>query len=171
MMNWNKLRHAFITCATVPLLLSCGSDVDPMSVEKPKLVDFGAPINVIANKLKSKCDQLEITNIDPPQFASIEKQDQIDCTGFAYFGKQRDVEFIFVNDALGIVDINIDDSDVPAIEQAFISSFGTPKYAKDTVLIFDRQNAAVRNNPAQVTYFAAFASRSLTESASIRPDR
>ncbi|MFC7291983.1 hypothetical protein [Hirschia litorea] len=171
MLTKTRFRICFITLCASALLGACGGGHDPNSVKKPKLIEFGAPLEAIESKLNSRCDTLESYPIDPPQFAGLKSQAQIDCTGFAYFGAKRDVEFVFVDGALAIAHINVEDSELPAIEQAFIDTLGTPTHSKDTVLVFADHNTAVRNNPTEVTFFAAFAAPSLIQSASIRPDR
>ncbi len=171
MASVKSIRKLSTIASAILFMSACGGPSDPMSVEKPSYIEFAAPLKAVEQKLLSKCDTVESYIIDPPQFASIEEQAQIDCTGLEFFGAKREAEFVFVDGALAIAHINISPGEVPAVENAFIQTFGTPTYSKDTVLAFKLQNAAVRNDPAQVTYFAAFAAGSLMDSVSIRPDR
>ncbi len=171
MLNSKRLHIAAIGLLAAPFLSACNLPRDPMSVKKPTVIEFASRMGSMENDLKGKCDATEVIPFDMIDSPDVTSQFQLNCYGFKYFGQPRLAEFLFVNDALAVTVINVEPNEIPALEAAFIDTFGPPTHSKDTVLAFADNYAGVRNDPTQAVYFAEFAAPYLIDALEIRPDR
>lgn len=171
-MRQSKTISICLASFMMPALLSaCHLPRDPMSVEKPIVIEFASRMGTMEADLAGKCDATEVRPFNMIDHPDVTSQFQLDCYGFDYFGAPRLAEFMFVNDALAVVLINIEISEIPALETAFIAQFGEATHSKDTVLAFAEDFSGVRNDPPQSVYFAEFAAPYLIDALELRPDR
>lgn len=123
------------------------------SAERPDVIAFGANVNHMAQALDNKCTSITTRETQP--FMPIhEKQHQIDCEGFAYFGAARKAEFVFGDDSLILVWILTEKSEEAELEMAFKERYGTPTHETAAFTAFADDNAAVRKDIPEALFYS-----------------
>lgn len=82
----------------------------------PALFDFGDSLSSTKERLTKHCDKVDVIDVYPIT-APLAKhsQRQINCHGFNYAGKPRNVELVFQDDQLDLVWILINDDEKTSI--------------------------------------------------------
>lgn len=168
-----SIRICLAGAVAVIALSACDTPAAPisMSVERPQSIEFGTSVDAMQSTLKTHCTTIDIRRIEPPLIDDVETQSQIDCDGFPYFGKPRHAEFIFVNDALMLSWILVENDEIPALETAFTSTFGEPTISKDTILAYAHNFAGVRNDTPEALYYSETAAPYVIDRVNRLPDR
>ena len=135
------------------LLVIVGAQASEAVFTKPEQFSFGSKLEKIKHDLENLCSSIQVKNITPITAPlAIKSQEQINCSGFMYGGKEREVELVFQDDQLDIVWILFPKEE----KQKFISSFkavyGEPSMNVGYGAIFLQANAAIRNEPSEVLY-------------------
>jgi len=120
----------------------------------PEVARFGAGIEHTAEILAPLCTSQSVRAIDPPQIPGVSEQVQLDCEGFDYFGAKRKAEFIFGDDALTIVWILIEASEIEKLVDDFNQAYGEPSHDTANVTAYAEHNAAVRKDVPEALYYA-----------------
>lgn len=134
------------------LIIACASPV--MAEPVPVAVEFGADLKQTAESLGPLCTSQTVRTIEPPQIPGVSEQVQLDCEGFDYFGAKRKAEFIFGDDALTIIWILIEGSEIDDLVAAFNQSFGEPTHDTSNFTAFADDQSAVRKDVPEALYYA-----------------
>ena len=144
------MRHAF---AAASAFLAVTSACAAKDASRPDVISFGSSVAEMEAALEDKCASMETRETEP--FMPIhEKQHQIDCAGFDYFGAPREAEFVFGDDALIIVWILTEKSEEAALEKAFTEQYGSPTHKSDGFTAFADDNAAVRKDIPEALFYS-----------------
>ncbi|RFB04024.1 hypothetical protein [Parvularcula marina] len=135
----------------ISLLAACSN---APSVEKPAVISFDASRAQMVTALDGLCTSIDEREFNPPEIPGAETHSQIDCQGFDYFGAPRLAEFVFQDDALVVVWILVEESELDGLEEAFIAEFGEPTSKSETITAFTRVRAAVRKDTPEALYYA-----------------
>lgn len=140
----------FILCIYV---FSCFAFAKGVSFQKPEIFVFGESVSVVTKKLKPQCVEMELIDVKPITAPLAKKfQTQINCSGFFYAGKPRNIELVFQDDYLDIIWILFPESDKTLIEKGFQSEFGNPDLIVEFGKIYLSANSAIRSNPSEVLF-------------------
>jgi len=138
----------------IPLLsIMIGTQASDSIFTKPVQFSFGSKLESVKHDIDKLCSSIEVRNIVPiTAVLAKNSQAQINCSGFMYGGKEREVELVFLDNQLDLVWILI-----PQVEkQKFISNFkaifGEPSMTINYGAIFLQANAAIRNEPSEVLF-------------------
>src|SRR5262249_39261960 len=105
--------------------------------------------------LAGKCRKMTTRRVDPPFLPNVkDKQFQIDCDGFDYFGKPRWSEFVIRDDALEMVWIMVTAGEQEAIVAAMTKAYGAPTHRNADYIAFVGQRTAWRFKPAEVLFYS-----------------
>jgi len=141
-----------IAVLTVVACLAAAAAAPPF---QPSEVRFGATTSQIAASLAGKCTPMTTRRIDPPFLPRIrDKQLQIDCEGFMFFGKPRHAEFVIGDDRLQMVWIMTGADEDAALLQAMTAAYGAPDRRNKTYDAFTAQRAALRLDRHEVLFYA-----------------
>ena len=138
---------------TLPLLILASCSKQPIDITQSNVFTFGSSVEQMQHQLQNTCDNLtvkEITPITAP--LALKSQFQINCSGFIYAGKKRNVELVFQDDQLDLVWILFPVNEKPEIINAFKNKFGEPSMVIDYGSIYLDINAAIRNVPPEVLF-------------------
>ena len=82
------------------LALALGACAHPDErFERPAVIRFGASVAELERALEGQCTQRRLRTDDPVFLPYVrERQLQIDCEGFQFFGQGRHVEFVIRDD-------------------------------------------------------------------------
>ena len=120
---------------------------------KPKQFSFGIGLEKVKLNLTSLCTSLKVKKITPITAPLANKtQEQINCSGFMYGGKKRDVELVFQDDQLDIVWILFPKEEKQTFITNFKALYGDPSMSLGYGDIFLQANAAIRNEPSEVLF-------------------
>ena len=124
----------------------------------PAVVRMGATIAETRTALEKLCTKITIQEYKRPFIALRElvkdKQTQLDCDGFMYFGKPRWAEFIFADDSLELVWILTDKSDEPALLNALIAASGQPTHRNDKFIATAKGRIAIRTDKPESLFYS-----------------
>lgn len=138
---------------TVLLSVMSSASADGANFTKPIQFTFGSKLENVKGEIAKLCSSIEVKNIAPITAPLAKKsQAQINCSGFIYGGKKREVELVFQDDQLDLVWILFPKEE----KQKFISNFkavyGEPSMTIEYGTIFLQANAAIRNTPSEVLF-------------------
>ncbi|MEO0881412.1 MAG: hypothetical protein AAFY34_01655 [Pseudomonadota bacterium] len=133
--------------------LSALAMAQPISVEKPDVIQFGATLEALTEDLEPLCSSLETRRFDPPRLPA-ETHDQIDCQGFGYFGDDRLAEFVFMDGTLQLVWILVDAEDLDGLEKRFAETYGARTHETDDVVAYADDFAAVRRDIPEALFYS-----------------
>jgi len=120
---------------------------------KPESFSFGSGLENVKLNLKLLCNSLTVKKITPITAPLAKKtQEQINCSGFIYGGKARDVELVFQDDQLDLVWILFPKEEKPTFISNFKAIYGEPTMNIAYGAIFLQANAAIRNDPSEVLF-------------------
>lgn len=135
------------------LLISGLSQANEESFFMPNQFVFGSSLDKIQSNLEALCYSLQIKEITPITAPLAEvSQHQINCSGFVYGGKERDIELVFQDDQLDIVWILFQEEEKQKIISSFKIIHGEPTMDVAFGTIFLQANAAIRNTPSEVLF-------------------
>ncbi len=144
------MKNAFAAASACLVITSACSAQD---ASRPDVINFGASVAEMEAALEDECVSMETRETEP--FMPIhEKQHQIDCAGFDYFGAPREAEFVFGDDALIIVWILTEKSEEAALEMAFTELYGTPTHTSGDFTAFADNQAAVRKDIPEALFYS-----------------
>ena len=123
-------------------------------VTKPDVITFSAPQSEMRAALETECSEIEERVIEPARIPEATSHTQIDCIGFDYFGAPRVAEFVFADDALILVWILVDETELPDLEAAFTRTFGPASFTGEEVVGFFENFAAVRKDVPEALYYS-----------------
>ena len=144
----------YIKVIVVFLLLTIGkSQANEVTFEMPSQFAFGQNVEQVKLNLSPMCSAINVINIVPITAPlAKQSQQQINCAGFMYGGKKRQVELVFQDNQLDIVWILFPKEE----KQTFITNFkalhGEPTMEVGYGTIFLQANAAIRNEPSEVLF-------------------
>jgi len=123
--------------------------------ERPAVIRFGASVAELERMLEGQCTRRRLRTDDPVFLRNVrERQLQIDCEGFQFFGQGRHVEFVFRDDRLVLVWLMVTDADAPTIIDAMTRAYGKPSARNADYVTFQRDRAAWRYRPAEILFWA-----------------
>ena len=124
-----------------------------VSITKPHEFVFGSSIVNVKTELEPLCSSIIVDKVIPitAPLAKI-SQMQINCSGYMYGGKKRNIELVFQDDQLDIVWILFPAKERQEIINAFKASYGEPTFEIGFGTIFLQANAAIRNEPSEVLF-------------------
>jgi len=116
-------RYLIILCSVV----FSGCSTQPYSISASKVFKFGASLTEIEFQLSRKCDTLSLQQINPITAPlAKESQTQLNCSGFYYAGKKRNIELVFQDNQLDLVWILFPENEKTDILEGFSESYGEP---------------------------------------------
>ena len=96
------------------------------------------------------CSSIQVENITPITAPlTVKSQEQINCSGFMYGGKERAVELVFQDDQLDIVWILFHKEERQKFITNFKTIYGEPTMNVGFGVIFLQANTAIRNVPSE----------------------
>lgn len=124
----------------------------------PDVVRMGATIAETRAKLEKLCTKITVQEYKRPFIALREivkdKQIQLDCDGFMYFGKPRWAEFIFADDSLELVWILTEKADEGALVKAMMAAAGTPSHINEKFIASTKGRVAVRTDKPESLFYS-----------------
>ena len=134
-------------------LISCDSGAD--KVTKPEVLEFGQSMAYIKDRVMPACDSIYERKNEPIQLPTArDSQSQLDCFGYMYAGKKRNLELIFADDALDIIWILTEEEEEQFFIEEFRKIYGEPTHKMDDVTFFLNHGTAVRNKPHEVLFIS-----------------
>lgn len=126
---------------------------DPL---RPDVIRWGASAAEIEAALEGKCANGFVNRpIDPPFLPDVKgNQVQIDCDGFEFLGAPRWTEFVIGDDRLQMVWIMVEAGDKEKAIATLTEAYGAPTHRPDGYVAFMEANAAWRDEPPEVLYYA-----------------
>lgn len=136
------------------LLIATGaSQASDASFTKPEQFEFGSSIKHIKAALAPLCSSINVENISPITAPLAKKsQNQINCSGFVFGGKERHVELVFQDDQLDIAWILFPEDEKSEFIANFKAVYGEPSMEVGFGTLFLQANAAIRNEPSEVLF-------------------
>ncbi len=141
---------------SIPLILfSMSGDPKSPSVELPKAVVFSETQEMVIEKIQPLCKKLKVRKIEPVDLPTAKKtQTQIDCSGFMYAGKKRNIELVFADGKLDMVWILTRKYEEKKFIEKFSKLYGEPTHRIEIMTFFLDDGVAVRNKPHEVLFFS-----------------
>lgn len=144
---------------TAPLNQKVSLTVQPSKEDfKPAVVRYGATVAETEKALSGLCKKLNIRQINQPFIVLREivkdKQMQIDCDGFDYFGKPRWAEFVFADDSLEMVWILTEAADENTLLKAMTAASGDVTYRNDKFIHATNGRTALRTDKPEVLFYS-----------------
>ena len=142
-------KYLFVALA----LMAGGCSMQPYSISQSEKFNFGYSVDEMKTQLLTACDELSVREIIPIT-APLAKtsQTQIDCSGFYYAGKKRNIELVFQDDQLDLVWILFPENEREDILKGFSAVYGEPSMVVDFGSMYLDINAAIRNKPSEVLF-------------------
>jgi hypothetical protein len=123
--------------------------------ERPAVIRFGASVAELERTLEGQCTRRRLWTDAPVFLLNVrERQSQIDCKGFQFFGQGRRVEFVIRDDRLVLVWLMVTDAEAPTIIEAMTRAYGAPSARNADYVTFARDRAAWRYQPAEILFWA-----------------
>lgn len=123
--------------------------------ERPAIIRFGASVAEVELALEGQCTRRRLRTDDPVFLPDVrERQLQIDCDGFQFFGQGRHVEFVFRDDRLVLVWLMVTDAEAPVMIDVMTRAYGAPTEHSADYVTFERERAAWRYRPAEILFWA-----------------
>jgi hypothetical protein len=148
---------ALVTRHTLLLALSLGvtcAHADER-FERPAVIRFGASIAEVERALEGQCTQRRLRTDDPVFLPNVrERQSQLDCKGFQFFGQGRHLEFVFRDGRLMMVWLIVTDAEASTMIDAMTRAYGAPTERNADYVTFERDRAAWRYRPAEILFWA-----------------
>lgn len=122
---------------------------------QPELIRWGASAADLAPAIQSQCASWRVRRIDPPFLPDVaDKQMQIDCEGFLFFGRDRHVEFVIRDDRLVMVWLMVTQDETDTTIAALTRAFGAPTHRNANYVAFESRRIAWRFHPAEILFYA-----------------
>jgi len=152
-----------ITPLAFSLLLAMPSVAAAQSadVTLPAVVEFGASLETMTQRLSEHCSEWTVRTIDPPFMPDVQDiQQQLDCTGFDYMGEPRFAEFVFRDGILEMIWMMVDADDEDRIIAAMRAAYETDgiyfegSEQAPRIIGFQDHNTAWRFEPPEVLFYS-----------------
>ncbi len=129
--------------------------IQSQSIEKPEVFVFGETKENIMQKIIQQCASTAYRENEPIQLPTAKKmQSQLDCEGFMYYGKPRNVELVFADNILDMVWILTDKAEEQQFIAKFKEKYGEPSHIIEDATFFLNHGVAVRNKPHEVLFIS-----------------
>ncbi|QLC22048.1 hypothetical protein HFP51_07555 [Parasphingopyxis sp. CP4] len=158
----------------VPASASAQSTDAANDVTIPDVVEFGASLETMTERLSDHCPEWNIRTIDPPFMPDVQEiQQQLDCNGFAYMGEPRFAEFVFRDGVLEMIWMMVDADDEDRIIAAMRAAYETEglyfegSEQAPRIIGFQDHNTAWRFEPPEVLFYSEAMAPALE--ASVQP--
>jgi hypothetical protein len=146
-------------------------------VTLPDLVEFGASLETMSERLADHCTEANIRTIDPPFMPDVQNiQQQLDCDGFDYMGEPRWAEFVFRDGILEMIWMMVDADDEDRIVAAMRTAYESEGIyfegdGEDTprIIGFEDHNTAWRFEPPEVLFYSEAMAPALEASVQPQP--
>jgi len=123
--------------------------------ERPAVIRFGASVAELERTLEGQCTRRRLRTDDPVFLRNVrERQLQIDCEGFQFFGQGRHVEFVIRDDRLVLVWLMVTDAEADTVIEAMTRAYGAPSTRNADYVTFERDRAAWRYRPAEILFWS-----------------
>lgn len=137
------------------LTLVMAACVTSARFERPAAITWGASAAQLQQTLAGQCSTQRLRPIDPPFLPDVrDRQMQIDCEGFQFFGRGRHVEFVIRDDQLVMVWLMVEPQETDQVVAALTSAYGTPTGRNQNYVAFERARTAWRFHPAEILFYA-----------------
>lgn len=166
---------------TAPLCLSLlfavpsAAMAQSADVTLPEVVEFGASLETMTERLSDYCAEANIRTIDPPFMPDVQNiQQQLDCDGFDYMGEPRWAEFVFRDGILEMIWMMVDADDEDRIVAAMRETYESEGVYFDggedapRIIGFQEHNTAWRFEPPEVLFYSEVMAPALE--ASVQPE-
>jgi len=164
----SEIDQETIAVKTTPLILSLllavpsGAMAQSTDVALPDVVEFGASLETMTERLSEYCSEWNIRVIDPPFMPDVQEiQQQLDCDGFDYMGEPRFAEFVFRDGILELlwmmVDADDEDRVIAAMRARYESEglyFEGDGETTPRIIGFQDHNTAWRFEPPEVLFYS-----------------
>lgn len=134
------------------LLIACSQNGPQQQSLKPKFLTFGSSVDEMLNALEPLCAKMAVRTITPANRLAKNLKQKIDCQGFRYFDKDRNLELIFQNDQLDLVWILFPEAEKTEFIERFSKAYGEPDLNVEFGLIYLQYNAAIRYQPSEILF-------------------
>jgi hypothetical protein len=135
--------------------MSTAVSAQSVDVTIPDVMEYGASVDTMTERLAGMCSEAELRTIDPPFLPDVQEiQQQIDCEGFDYMGEPRLAEFVFRDDALQMVWILVDADDQDRIIAAMREAYDEEGLPVAGVIAFREHRTAWRFEPPEVLFYS-----------------
>ena len=119
---------------------------------RPEVPPFYSTLAEVRAAVETRCDEIEVRDLNLLLDVARESQRQIDCQGFEYRGKKRLMELMFSDDELDLVIVLLDADDHPALESQFREAYGEALHDSPIGLFFYDSAVALRTRPHEVVF-------------------
>lgn len=133
------------------LLAACTHNSPQQQSLKPKFLTFGSSVEDMVSALEPYCEKMAVRNIVPTTLVK-KQQQQIDCQGFKYFDKERNLELVFQDGQLDLVWILFPEAEKAEVIERFSKAYGEPDLNVEFGLIYLQYNAAIRYQPSEILF-------------------
>ncbi len=151
-------ESALRTCggAALVLLLALGACAHADArFERPEVIRFGASVAEIERALEGQCTRRRLRTDDPVFLPGVrERQLQIDCDGFQFFGHGRRLELVFRDDRLVLVWLMVTDAEAATMIDSMTRAYGAPTERNADYVSYGRDRAAWRYRPAEILFWS-----------------
>ena len=158
MLRMRTRQRTIRTCSgtALALLLALGACAHADErFARPEVIRLGATVAELERALEGRCTRRRLHNEAPVFLPNVrERQQQIDCDGFQFFGYGRRIEFVFRDGRLVLVWLMVTDAETPAMIDAMTRAYGTPTERNDAYVSFERDRAAWRYRPAEILFWS-----------------
>ena len=136
---------------------SAGYTQDNTDIAKPEIIHFGQDLSESRKSLATYCDNISVREIIPAEIPGTKnRQMQLDCEGFEMAGAKRLAEFVYRDDKLVLVWILVNESELPALRQKMITSYGTPSFeVNGAFTAFTSHRTALRADIPEFLFYSA----------------
>lgn len=140
------------TCITILFLPNCQTS---LSLEKPAVFEFGTSAEVMMTKIEPMVASMDLRRIEPMELpTATQSQTQLDCSGFEFAGKKRNIELIFADDQLDIVWILTEATEEASFIEGYTQLYGAPSHQIEGATFFLDHGVAVRNQPHEILFLS-----------------
>lgn len=136
-------------------ILTVSSCQTPSSIEKPTVFEFGTSAEEIMVRIEPLVESMNLRTIEPAELPTVtQSQTQLDCTGFEFSGKKRNIELIFADDQLDIVWVLTEAEEEASFINGYTELYGEPTHQIDDATFFLNNGVAVRNQPHEILFLS-----------------
>ncbi len=119
---------------------------------RPDIPDFYSTLETVKTAVEPLCSSSDIRELDILLDVTRSSQQQIDCEGFMYRGKERFMELMFSDGELDLVIILLDREDYEALLVEFRATYGETTHESDIGQFWYYSAVALRTRPYEVVF-------------------
>ena len=119
---------------------------------RPDVPPFYSTLAEVRAAVETRCDEIEVRELNLLLDVARESQQQIDCEGFEYRGKKRLMELMFSDNELDLVIVLIDEAEHSELEPQFRETYGDVLHESPIGLFFYDSAVAIRTRPHEVVF-------------------